>query len=262
MNNALFIFWQFLKRDYFVYRQRLATYFINYCLIYPVLFGFGIGYVQTHAYFGAGQAKLGTVVFIGHILIIVVVLANTLNIGLLFDLEQDRFIDYQITLLNPRLVLLERIFFTSLFVFALAIPFFPVAKLVLGNAFDTSNTCWPALFFILYLSSLCCSAYTQLCACVIESSRSLRSFWMRVNFGLITFGGIFIPYYICKQFSSVLAYFTLLDPLLYITEGLRRAILQDPVFLPIWLCALALLVFSALFTVASWHFFKKRIDHI
>lgn len=260
--QSIKIFSQFFLRDVYVYCRQSWTYIINYCLLYPVMHSFILGYVFPSLYFGSNAALAATTMFSGTIVVNLVVLANIVNIGLLFDLENTRYIDYQITLLSPRLVIVQRILFTSLFTFIILLPFFPISKLLLGSWFVTTKTSWPALIAMLYLSALCCSAYTQFYACIVPSSRRLRSFWMRINFALITFAGFFIPWHVMKQFSSVLGYVLLLNPLLYITEGLRQAILGSPEYISLWICCSMLLLWTCLLTVACWYFFKKRVDHI
>lgn len=262
MLNQLYIFGQFLWRDCYVYKSRLSTYILNQGLIYPCLYAIAIGYIQPNIYFSTTNPLQGSALFIGHILIIVLVFTNTLNVSLLFDLENDRYVDYQITVLSPRLVILERIIFGALFTFFISLSYFPVAKIILGNAFVTEYASWPLTYTVIFFSALCCSAYTMFTTCFIKSSTKLRSFWMRVNFGLITFGGLFIPYVVMKKFSPTLGYFILFNPLLYITEGLRNAILPHQQFISAWVCILVLFIFSILFTLLSWHYFKKRVDHI
>ncbi len=260
--NQLYIFGQFLLRDCYVYKSRIFTYIINQGIIYPCLYAFAIGYIQPSIYFSTTNPLQGSALFIGHILIIVLVFANTLNVGLLFDLENDRYVEYQITVLSPQLVILERIIFGALFTFLISSSYFPVAKILLGSAFITEHASWPLTYAVLFASALCCSAYTTFTTCLIKSSIKLRSFWMRVNFGLITFGGLFIPYMVMKKFNPFLGYLALLDPLLYITEGLRNSILSDGQYINAWVCILVLLIFSIIFTVLAWHYFRKKVDHI
>lgn len=261
MHPSALVFLRFLQRDIYSYRHRISTYLINYAIIYPVLYAFAIGYLQSNSYFGNNPLQ-GSSLLIGHILIIILVFANMLNIGLLFDFENQRFIDYQVTLLHPRLILLERILFASVFTFAISMPFFPIAKWVLGDAFVTTYTSWPKTYFMLYVSSLLCATYTQFMVCIIPSSRKLRSYWMRINFVLNTLGGLFIPWFVINKLNLTLGYITLLNPFLYITEGLRQAILAQPEYLSFWLCISILLAFATAFTLLSFHYFKKRVDHV
>ena len=255
------VFLRFLQRDIYTYRHRFMTYVINYALIYPLIYSFFIGHLQGTAYFG-NDVLLRSSLLIGHILIVILVFANILNIGLIFDLENQRYIDYQLTLLDPRLIMVERILFSSLFTFLISLPFFPIAKLILGEGFITAHTSWPKTVCMLYACSLLCATYTQCMVCIIPTSRKVRSFWMRFNFVLNTLGGLFIPWYTMNTLSPVLGYVTLLNPLLYITEGLRQTLLAQEHFLSFSTCMGMLLFYSLLFTLASFYYFKKRVDHI
>lgn len=255
-------FLEFLYRDAYIYSKRMPTLFINNGIIYPIIFAFACCYLQTNIFFGPGQEKIGSIAFIGHVIIIIFVLAFLIASPLIYDIEGARNIDYQITILSPRLILLERILFASLLTFALSIPFFPVAKLLLGSNFTTENCNWPLLYLMLYVSALCSSAYHHFVLCAIKSYRVMRSYWMRTNVLMITLGGIFIPWFIIKKFSPILGKLIFINPLIYITEGLRQSIIGGEEFLPIWICLAALLTFTAIFTLLGFHFFKKKLDHI
>ncbi len=262
MNNSAAIFLQFLKRDAYVHLKNIRLYIINYIFIDPILWAFCFAYLEQQVTFGTGNPQAGTLLFSGCILIGLLVVTYKTTIGLLYDLETDRYIDYQISILDPRLVLLERIIFTSLLTFILFIPFFPVGKLVAGNYFITTNISWFKLYCIIYLSGLVCTTYNILAVCVLKNSRSITNFWTRVNMPLMNLGGLWIPLAVFKAYSPVLGYAVLLNPFIYITDGMRSAILGGPNFMPFWRCASMLLLFSIIFTVTACHFFKKRIDHI
>lgn len=250
-----------MRHDFYGYHKKYVTLFTNYCIIYPAIFAFAFGYLMPNIYFGSNPMN-ATILLAGHAVINILVLAYATNMMLLFDLDGDRYIDYQITLLNPRIVLLQRMLFASLFSALAAMPFFPIIKLMLRDGFVTHNTSWLALFGIIYIGSILCSAYTIFLACYIENPRSLVRFWLRVNFLLITLGGLFAPWHIMYTFSPVLGYIVLLNPLLYLTEGIRHAITQSPQFIPAHLCIVALLAYSIVFMLFAWYYFKKRMDHI
>ncbi len=255
------IFFQFLWRDTYIYLKKTKAYLINYALIFPAIFSISIAYLQANIFFGPEQTRLGTIIFSGSCIIPLIVVAFHLTFELLFDLEHNRFVDYQISILSPRLVLFERILFASLFTFFVMIPFYPMAKLFAGSAIDMSNTSWVSLFGILYLGALCASSYHQLAACIINESQIVM-FWVRVNFILIMFGGFWIPLQTMQDYSPALGYLVRLNPLLYLTEGIRQAIIGGEQFLSLAHCAGALFGFSVVFTILSWYFFKKRVDHI
>ena len=233
---------------------------INYALIYPTVFAIQTGYLQATSYFGGGDPQINTVLFAGTILLIMMLFTYKQNIELLFDLEQQRYVDYQITLLNPFLVLLERILFTGLYTFLIALPFYPVAGFLLPSLVDLSNANWLHVALILFAGSLCLSAYHLMAACMLKRSSNISSLWNRANNVLITLGGFWIPWYVMYQYSKTLGYLVYLNPAIYLTEGLKGAVTGNPIFLPFGLCLAMLYLFTVLFTGLCWLSFKRRVD--
>ena len=254
------IFFQFLYRDFYVHTQQLSTHMVNYSLIYPALYIFCFAYLQTQIYF-QGQTQIGAIVFSGTCLVPLLVMTFHLTFELLFDLEKNHHTDFQITVLDPRLMLIEQILFSSLFTFFIMVPFFPLARIFASSCIDLSNIHWPSLFLILYLGSLCFSAYHKLAATIL-TVKKISMFWTRVNYILLILGGFWIPLHTIREFSPTLGLLLRLNPIVYLTEGLRQSIVGGSKFLPLAQCASALFVLSIIFTLLSFYFFKKRVDHI
>lgn len=170
IRKSCLIFWQFLRRDYHQYRKQLGKFFINYGLIRPLLFSFSLSYLQANIIFRTQQTTSTTIFLVGNALLVILVVSFVLSISLLFDFEQDRFIDYQLSILHPKLIIIERIIFSSLFTFVLMLPFFPVSKLLLQDGVATSNASWPQTFLMLYAGALFCSSYHLLAVCVMKKT--------------------------------------------------------------------------------------------
>jgi ABC-type polysaccharide/polyol phosphate export permease len=191
-----------------------------------------------------------------------ITLSYKITVELLFDLEQNRFIDYQISVLPPRYVLLERITFASLFTFALLIPYFPLAKLLLGSYFVTERTSWIMLESMVFIGCVFSATYNLLISCMLKDSSRLSQFWVRINQPLLILGGFWVPRYIIAQYSPFLGFLCYLNPYMYITEGLRRAVLATDQFLPFWLCSLMLTLWISICLCASFYYFRQRTDHL
>lgn len=262
MKRTATIFLQFLRRDFYLYSKQLRRFLVNFGFLRPFFFAFSFAYIQANLVFKTQQTKFVTVFLIGNTMTIVLILTFTMSVKLLFDFKQNRFIDYQISLLHPRLVVLEHILFYSLFSCLVMLPFFPITKLFLQSSFLTTHTSWPQVALILYLGSLCLSAYHFLAVTVMKGPLSITTLWMRINIPMLIMGGFWVPLHIIKQSVPILSSIAYLNPLIYLTEGLRSAILNSPEFLPVWICASALLGFSVFFTLLSFYFFKKKTDHI
>ncbi len=261
MNTAL-IFWQFLKRDMYVLKHRIRTLAITYVVITPALYTFENAYLRANLFFAHGGSKLNMVMFTGDLIFLLMIITYKITVDLLFDLEQTKFTHYQMSVLGPRLFLLERIVFRTMFTFVLLLPFFPIAKLLARDLLDTSNISWPLTFLILLLGSLCGTAYHQLAMCILKGSHQIGHFWSRFNITILMLGGSMFPWHTAVEFSKVFGYALLLNPFIYVTEGLRQTIIGGPEFISLKTCIAALMTFSIIFIIMGWYFFKKKTDHI
>ena len=255
-------FFQFFKRDWYRYKKELKPYIINLCIIRPILFSLSFGYILAYALFTSEQKLMCTMFLLGNIMHSILILNSTLALRLMFDLQSVKFVTYQITILHPRLLLLQRILFSTLFTSMLTLCFFPMSKLVLQSHFITTNAHWPSVVFIIFLGSLCLSCMCTLYSCILKSSSQIESLWMRLNIPLMILGGIWAPAHVIKSVAPAVYYLSRFNPVLYITEGLRRAVLASDQFFSIATCAMHLLAFSILFALLNFYFFKKRVDHI
>ena len=258
--QSLAVFFQFLKRDVYAKRQSFIDNAVNYVCIYPIVFAVQSAYLQAHTIFPSTSPQFSTIFFAGNILLVMLLFTYKQNIELLFDLENQRYIDYQITVLSPFLVLCERILFTGLYTFVLTIPYYPVGGLLLPKYIDLSHTNWIHLLLILCAGSFCLSAYHLLAAVTLNRSTNIGSLWSRVNGVLILLGGFWIPLYIMRDYSPILGKIVFLNPCIYLTEGIKRAITGSNQFLPFSLCLPMLLLFTFVFTGLCWYQFKRRVD--
>lgn len=262
MTLSFAIFLRFLQRDAYNACKKLRDIAINWGLLVPAMYACINGYLQPLIFSGSLNVELNTVMFVGSILLGLQVLSYKASVFILFDLLGDRFIDYQMTLLNPRLVIIERITFATLYTFVLSLPYYPLAKLLLGNNLDTHATSWSAVVLMLAASSLMVSAYHVFICCTLRSPTSLRRLWVRCNGPLFLLGGFWVPWHTVYAAAPWLAYLSLANPFMYVTEGLRRAILGSPTFFPVTTCVIVLLMLSLIFTLLALYHFKKRVDHI
>lgn len=260
--TQLSTFYYFLRRDLKASAGQLRDSFINYILISPVVYGIAFGYIQPNVLLKNGGPKMATISFAGVILLQMLILSYKRNISLLFDFEGTRFIDYQLTVLSPRLILLEKLVFNSVFTFLMLAPYFPMSKLVVGATLDTSTTNWPLTLLMVFLGSVCCNAYHLFATLMLPNTRKITMLWARVNMPLFIFGGLFVPLHVLYAFWPWLGRATLLNPLMYVTEGLRQALVGGPDFLSLPICISVLVAFTIIFMYGAMYQFKQRVDHI
>ena len=260
---SLFLtFLQILRRDFYVFSKRLANYGINNLIIYPLLAIITFGYLQPGIYFGPEHYKTSIVLLIGTFCINLLSVCYTMMMPFVFDLEADRFIDYQIMLLPPRLLLFEMILFPALLASLISLPFFPLAYAVLPNYFTALNTHWLGLLAVIFCAGLFCASYVMMALCMIKKATSIRQFWLRFNWPLVVIGGLWIPWHLLKTQMPLLGYIAIFDPFTYFTEGIRSALIGSDQFIPFGYCIFALLLFFCIFSFVAVYFFKRKLDHI
>lgn len=266
MNKITYlIFIEFLKRDFYVYRKQIKKYIITYLVIFPILFSFVEGYIMPNSTFNLNILPSKSLLLTGVIIWIMLGLAMSINAFFLIDLENNKFIQYQALLLNPRILILEKIIFSSIISFVFISPFFIISKLILREEFNTLALSVPKLLIIFLLGSICCSCYAILSMCILKGTYQLGSFWRRFNYPLILFGAEWVPWIQIFNFSKILGYLILINPFLYIGEGVRGAVIGidgKNLYIPFFYCIIFLMIISTIFIYATFYLFKKRIDHI
>lgn len=255
-------FFNLIKRDIVVYKKRFSKYAINYILIYPVIFTIAFAYLSPGVYFGSAATVAGNTLFIGNLLVLLASITFHLMVPLLNDRQGARFIEYQLILFNPRALLLEMIVFAGIFAGTLFVPFFPITKLLLQEVFDTSHTSWVQVVIITYAGAFCLAAYNLLAMCCMTDRKQGIDFWLRCNLPLFAVGGLWAPWYVMNLLNPILGKVILLNPFLYVCEGLRYAIIGGNNYFSFGICLAMLSIFTVLFTLASFWVFKKRMDHI
>jgi hypothetical protein len=260
--STALVFFRFLQRDIYHAQKRLSDIALNWGFLVPAMYVFMYGYLRPRVFLGVEHGQLDTVMFIGSILLGMQVLSYKASVSLLFDFLGNRYVDYQVTLLHPRLIIVERIVFATLYTFVMLIPYYLIAKLLLGDVFHTTEASWASVLVMLLVSSLAMSAFHVAVCCMVKSPPGLRKLWVRCNGPLALLGGFWVPLLPVMKAHPVIGYLSFLNPCIYSTEGLRSAFLQRPDFLPVSLCVGVLTLFSLLFTLLALYGFKKRMDHI
>ncbi len=253
---------QLLARDFYVFGKRITSFGINYLLIYPILAIVTFGYIQPGVYFGPGHTKTSIILLVGTFGINMLSLCYTMMASFVFDLEHDRFTDYQISIVPPRILLIKMILFPALIASIISLPYFPLAYLLLPSYFETLNSNWFALMAVIVAAALYCASYIMMGLCIIKKATSIRQFWLRFNWPIVVLGGLWIPWYLLRSHYPTLGYISLLDPFTYFTEGVRSALIGSDQFISYKLCILALLSFFCMFSLVSLYFFKKKLDHV
>lgn len=256
------IFYEFLLRDIKIAFTRVKIHLLNNGCISPLLNAFCFGYVLPWVAIGEQSVHESTMICIGGILWSLFPLAVALTVELVFDLEQDRFVLYQTSILSPRLVIAQKIFFSSIVCWLCMLFFFPITKVVMQHRFVIENISVLSVASLLYFGSLFSCSFTMAVQTTISSSMQLENLWLRVYYPMLLLAGGMVPWSVYRDVSPVLGFVTQINPLMYLTDGLRSAIIGSGEFFAVSYALGMLAISSLICMLISMYNFKRKVDHI
>ena len=144
----------------------------------------------------------------------------------------------------------------------LSILLLPCGKLVLWNSFDLSQISWFKFTLIFVINNLFYGFFSIWVASLVTSLRNSSWLWARVINPIFMFCGYFYTWKSAYETSHIIGYLHFLNPLLYVLEGTKAAVLGQAGFLPYWNCVIIVLAATTLFAVDGIKRIKKRIDYV
>lgn len=182
---------------------------------------------------------------------------------LLSDIEGDRVISYQLTLPLPSwMILMKKATYYAINSLTLAICVTPIGKLVLWNQFDVTKIRIIPFILMLIVVSIFYGTFTLWLTARAKNMAAIGNVWMRFLFPMWFLGGFQFSWAVLYKISPTLAYINLINPMTYVMEGTRAALLGQQEFISVWICILALGIFSIL---SGWYAtikLKQRLDFV
>ncbi len=187
----------------------------------------------------------------------------TSTVNLIGDFEGDNITSFYLTLPIPSwMVFVSYAVFYAFNTLALAVFVVPIAKLIFWNHFDLSEfSCIKYAVMLLATSSFYAS-FTIWMVGLVPNLQHAGSIWMRFIFPLWTFGAFQYSYAVLYGLNVWFAYASLGNPMVYLMEGTRAAILGQAGSLNIWMCAGVSFFFTILFTAHGISRIKRRLDYV
>ena len=245
------VMWQMLKRDLLIFKRDFFGKFIDTFLIF-------LTSIIVFAYFMPSEGlsfSYGPFLLIGCIAsfgLFEVVGKVSL---LMADIDGERNINYSLTLpITSRALFCYTAIYWSLTSFLLTLFLFPIGKLLLFERFDLSAINILKLIPIYITMNLFFGFFSLWLGAIIKSISGIASLFMRFINPIWMFGAYFYSWKALESYSPVIAKISLINPMVYIMEGMRAACLGQEGYLPYWSCLAALWIFIL---ALSWHASKK-----
>lgn len=248
-----------IQADLAVFRQTLFDKFIDIA-VWVVLTLLVMGYVMQ--FFGLahdfGLFQLGGL--LGSIGLFEMY-GNAIE--LVTDFEGDRTINYSLTLPIPSwLAILSKATYYFLVYCTLSLLMFPIGKLCLWNQLDLAQIDYFKFVSILLVQNIFYACFLMWMASVIANMTKLGNIWSRYIFPMWLMGGFQFSWIALYSVTPSIALMNLANPMIYITEAIRAAILGQAGYINFWLCLLVLIGFSGVSLALGMHNLRKRLDFV
>jgi len=257
VNSSCRVFFELTKRDLRIFRHGFVSRYIDTVILFTttlLIFGYlmtqmGLGIDYGPFVLVGGLASFGFFEIVGRCA------------SLIGDLTGDRLISYNLTLpLSSRLILAQIAVSWALTSAIVAVAIFPYAKLLFWTRFDLSNiSIWRTLLMLI-LANLFFGFFGLWIASIINKMERINMIWFRFVNPLFMFGGYFYSWETLYNAKHWLGYLNLINPFIYVMEGMRSAMLGSAGFLPFVMSFGILLLFTLFFGFDGIRRLRKRLD--
>lgn len=190
-------------------------------------------------------------------------MGNSNVVDLVSDFEGDRVISFDLTLAIPSwLALLSKTAYYFIIYTILALLMLPIGKLCLWNQFDLASVHYPKLILAICAINLFYASFALWIASRVPNMAKMGQVWMRFIFPMWFLGGFQFSWISSYKTIPSFALVNLINPMIYITEAVRVALLGQDGFINFWLCLMAILFFALISLYFGITSLKKRLDFI
>ncbi|MBS0622558.1 MAG: hypothetical protein JSR80_06335 [Verrucomicrobia bacterium] len=251
------IFSQLLRRDLVVYRKEYGG------KLFDMMITFGM-WVIVFGYFTplmGMQATYGVFIMVGSITSMGIFDIIGQAGSLIMDIKGDRTISY-LLLLPIRSWLIFSYFAISWAIKSalLAIPLYIAGKLIFWNQFDLSLVSWHQLVMGFLVCNLFFGTFALWIVSIFHRVSDVGRLYFRFLNPLFILGCYFFTWEAATTLSPAIGYLCLIDPISYVMEGMRAAILGPSGYLPFWVSFAALCAFIALLGTHACRRLRKQLD--
>lgn len=251
-------FLELIKRELYLFFKEFWSRFINIAVVVSTnLIVFG--YLMNMTGF---QVSYGEFIFVGSIAcfgLFETIAKATYLAQDVSDLKISNFLTLPISSKN---VFIAIAFSWAASITILALLLIPLGKLLLWHAFDFSHISIFKFSLIFLCGNIFYGFFALWISSLVVDLRNTGWLWTRVINPLFMFCGFFYSWQTAYDFSHLVGYLHLLNPMIFIIEGNKAAIFGQQGFLPFWVCFFVIVGYILLFAFDAIRRFKKRLDWV
>jgi ABC-type polysaccharide/polyol phosphate export permease len=185
------------------------------------------------------------------------------TVEMVADLEGDQIINYSLTLPAPSwLILLSKATYYFILYSILTLLVLPIGLGMVWHQLEYTSISIIKLLFALCIQNIFYAAFGLWSASMPTNMTQMGNIWSRFIFPMWFLGGFQFSWFAFYQALPTLAFINLINPLVYITESIRAALIGQPDYLNFWICISAILICAGICFTFGFYNLKKRLDFI
>ncbi|MBI2775600.1 ABC transporter permease [Candidatus Dependentiae bacterium] len=183
--------------------------------------------------------------------------------NLVSDFKGDQVYTYYLTLPLPSwMIFLRLIFYYALNFSLLGILVLPIGQLLIWDRFSLRHVAFGKFFLIFTLSYFFYGAFTLWIASRVPDMTKIGNVWMRFVYPIWFLGCFQFSWAVLREKSQLFSFINLMNPITYIMEGMRAAVLGQNGYLNFWICCLMIAFFGILCSWRAIVLLKRRLDFV
>lgn len=253
------VFFQLIRRDLSVFGRDFWRKFIDTSSLFITnVLAFGYFLQQEGAHEGyAAFFVVGAIASFGFIEIVG-------KVGIqLADMDGDRTIFHTLVMpIRSRMVFYYMGLSWAITSILMSILLFPLGKLLVYTEWNFAEVSWWRLAIMFVTANLFFGYFALWLTGILKNMTDLNRLWLRYIAPMWMFGGYVYSWQSAYDLNPVIGYVSLINPMIYVMEGMRAAALGQEGYLPYWVSVGMLWGFIGL---CSWHAnrrLKQKLDCI
>ncbi|MDQ5891109.1 MAG: transporter permease [Candidatus Dependentiae bacterium] len=256
------VYW-LLRRQWYLVNTRLAGMALNNIILWPLVYASTTGYLMPNTFFPDNAVYKGTELLVGIALLQIFVGSFFMLVTLLNEREDSGVLHYHIMATSYRATFVSRMIFYALYIYAFAVPFLPMAKLLLGANLYTDQLHWGALCAVLCMVVVMVTSYVMCLFSLIKTMHDIEYLWSYGVEPLLWLSGFWAPVYaVANSGVPGLSWLTRINPFAYATDALRQLFFHDARFAPLSQCMAVMAIATLIFMLLSYRLLQRRLGTV
>ena len=205
--------------------------------------------------------KFASFLVLGNLVVWAIFEVGTNMSILLGDLQGNNSLSYYLSLPIPSHLIFVRIALTDAYKsFMATVPLLFLSKLILRDNFSLSSIHYPKMILCWIMAHILFGFFGIFVSSMTRSFEYVTTIRQRILFPIWFLGCYQFTWYMLYKANPTIAYLNLINPVVYVLEGIRGSINTGHETIPFHLCIIAITLFTLIFAFLGITNFKKRLD--